>query len=110
MLLKIFSKNKNVLLQIVMVGISQFKNSIKLSGLARNRTWIWSFGNSYTIHCTTRPFVFYRNRAILNTNYGIVEMAGKIVAGKEGLFSFAKPCPYPAQCFYGHSQETGNIF
>ncbi len=26
------------------------------SGLARNRTWIWSFGNSYTIHCTTRPF------------------------------------------------------
>jgi hypothetical protein len=24
-------------------------------GLARNRTWIWSFGNSYTIHCTTRP-------------------------------------------------------
>jgi hypothetical protein len=27
----------------------------KNSGLARNRTWIWSFGNSYTIHCTTRP-------------------------------------------------------
>ncbi len=25
-------------------------------GLARNRTWIWSFGNSYTIHCTTGPF------------------------------------------------------
>jgi hypothetical protein len=25
------------------------------SGLARNRTWIWSFGNSYTIRCTTRP-------------------------------------------------------
>ena len=24
-------------------------------GLARNRTWIWSFGNSYTIHCTTGP-------------------------------------------------------
>ncbi len=24
-------------------------------GLAKNRTWIWSFGNSYTIHCTTRP-------------------------------------------------------
>ena len=28
-------------------------------GLAKNRTWIWSFGNSYTIHCTTRPFIFY---------------------------------------------------
>ena len=27
----------------------------KFCGLARNRTWIWSFGNSYTIHCTTRP-------------------------------------------------------
>ena len=25
------------------------------SGLARNPTWIWSFGNSYTVHCTTRP-------------------------------------------------------
>src|SRR5690606_22800520 len=25
------------------------------SGFARNRTWIWSFGNSYTIHCTTKP-------------------------------------------------------
>ncbi len=23
--------------------------------LDRNRTCIWSFGNSYTIHCTTRP-------------------------------------------------------
>ena len=28
-----------------------------LSGLARNRTWVWSFGNSYTIHCTTRPLL-----------------------------------------------------
>lgn len=26
-----------------------------LSSLDRNRTCIWSFGNSYTIHCTTRP-------------------------------------------------------
>lgn len=26
-----------------------------MCGLAGNRTWIWSFGNSYTIHCTTRP-------------------------------------------------------
>ncbi len=26
-----------------------------LSGLDRNRTCIWSFGNSYTIHCTTGP-------------------------------------------------------
>jgi hypothetical protein len=24
-------------------------------GLAGNRTWIESFGNSSTIHCTTRP-------------------------------------------------------
>ena len=29
-------------------------------GLARNRTWIWSFGNSYTIHCTTRPVQLIR--------------------------------------------------
>ena len=29
------------------------------SGLDRNRTCIWSFGNSYTIHCTTRPFYFF---------------------------------------------------
>lgn len=26
-----------------------------ICGFARNRTWIWSFGNSYTIHCTTKP-------------------------------------------------------
>ncbi len=32
------------------------------SGLARNRTWIWSFGNSYTIHCTTRPVIKRENR------------------------------------------------
>src|SRR5689334_7990570 len=30
-------------------------NIIKESSLDRNRTCIWSFGNSYTIHCTTRP-------------------------------------------------------
>src|SRR5437868_1165279 len=30
-------------------------DSFIISGLARNRTWIWSFGNSHTIHCTTRP-------------------------------------------------------
>ncbi len=33
----------------------QFEEKLSYSGLARNRTWIWSFGNSYTIHCTTRP-------------------------------------------------------
>ena len=32
----------------------------KNSGPARNRTWIWSFGNSYTIHCTTRPLCCLR--------------------------------------------------
>ena len=31
------------------------KHLLIFGGLARNRTWIWSFGNSYTIHCTTRP-------------------------------------------------------
>ena len=46
-------------------------------GLARNRTWIWSFGNSYTIHCTTRPYRFsvgkgmnkIYNEKILIVNY-----------------------------------------
>jgi hypothetical protein len=33
-----------------------FKAFLFISGLAKNRTWIWSFGNSYTIHCTTRPY------------------------------------------------------
>ena len=27
-------------------------------GPAKNRTWILSFGNSRTIHCTTRPFCY----------------------------------------------------
>ena len=27
----------------------------RTGSLDRNRTCIWSFGNSYTIHCTTRP-------------------------------------------------------
>lgn len=32
-----------------------YKISFGSSSLDRNRTCIWSFGNSYTIHCTTRP-------------------------------------------------------
>ena len=35
-----------------------------ISGLARNRTWIWSFGNSYTIHCTTGPGFFQNGKDI----------------------------------------------
>ena len=27
----------------------------RICGLAKDRTWIWSFGNSCTIHYTTRP-------------------------------------------------------
>ena len=33
------------------------KHSQKFCSLAQNRTGIWSFGNAYTIHCTTRPFI-----------------------------------------------------
>src|SRR5687767_739769 len=34
-----------------------------LSGLDRNRTCIWSFGNSYTIHCTTRPIIYFQSNS-----------------------------------------------
>lgn len=35
--------------------INRLKIADLTSSLDRNRTCIWSFGNSYTIHCTTRP-------------------------------------------------------
>ncbi len=34
---------------------SRSNATLFVSSLDRNRTCIWSFGNSYTIHCTTRP-------------------------------------------------------
>ncbi len=40
---------------VVLLAFSTTCKSFALCGLARNRTWIWSFGNSYTIHCTTGP-------------------------------------------------------
>ena len=35
----------------------QYKHAFELysGSVDRNRTCIWSFGNSYTIHCTTTP-------------------------------------------------------
>ena len=56
MVLSNFTDNPNVN-QIIETFIDRGKFAIyeNFCGLARNRTWIWSFGNSYTIHCTTRP-------------------------------------------------------
>ena len=46
------------LIEVFMVNAFKHIRKIhmsKLSSLGGNRTCIWSFGGSYTIHCTTRP-------------------------------------------------------
>lgn len=48
----VMSKIENISHKIKKPSVKKW---MAFSSLAKNRTWIWSFGNSYTIHCTTRP-------------------------------------------------------
>ena len=47
---------------------SKTRNHKLFCSLDRNRTCIWSFGNSYTIHCTTRPNTERKRTKYQNTN------------------------------------------
>lgn len=65
--------------------------SRKICGPARNRTWIWSFGNSHTIHCTTRPNHHFIKPPTLVANI-FTAMASKITP-KNFLTANNPACP-----------------
>ena len=97
------------------------------SSLDRNRTCIWSFGNSYTIHCTTRPknLINIRTciwsfgnsytipvrtgssgRALYYEAKEVGKFTGKIKAFKKNNGLFNESCSVCSKYLYSNSQKN----